>query len=255
MKEYLQANGSLRTDAPYEFKISHIKSRIIAVHGATKFNLDTLEYTTAEQKVKIWCNKHQGYFYALVSALYKGSDCGVCYSSGRVHDQSTFLTKALQVHGPYLYDYSATIYSGSKVKTQIKCNACGNVFMQCPAHHLRGANCPACSNKSYRLLYFLQSDLNTALYKIGVTSNLSKRLKDLRLELKQSWSVLGLYHFNGGNTLPYEQQLHKELSAYSYRGDLVPPNGGHTEVFKLTSGVASSVQELIISKGGVALDG
>lgn len=37
-----------------------------------------------------------------------------------------FIEKAIKKHGPDRYDYSLSVYQGSKAKLIIKCNKCGH---------------------------------------------------------------------------------------------------------------------------------
>lgn len=55
-----------------------------------------------------------------------------------------FVQKAMTVHG-MVYDYSKSIYNGSKEKVEIICTNHGS-FWQTPNNHLRGQSCPSCAN-------------------------------------------------------------------------------------------------------------
>lgn len=54
----------------------------------------------------------------------------------------SFIRKAINVHGD-LYDYSESLYEGSKNKIKIICNKHG-VFYQTPNNHLRSGGCNKC---------------------------------------------------------------------------------------------------------------
>lgn len=54
--------------------------------------------------------------------------------------QEEFITKATKVHGN-AYDYSLSKYKNANSKIKIKCNNCGNIFMQKAQSHLSGHNC------------------------------------------------------------------------------------------------------------------
>ena len=53
-----------------------------------------------------------------------------------------FIRKAHEVHGDK-YDYSESVYVNNATKVLIKCNECGNVFLQTPNCHVSKRNgCP-----------------------------------------------------------------------------------------------------------------
>lgn len=254
MKEdYLRIDGSLKNEASYTDKVAHIKSRIISVHGH-KFGLDELEYTGAGDKVKIWCNTHQGYFYTEVYSLYDGHGCGICYFNSKVFNTDQFITKASYVHGNK-YNYSEVQYLTTNTPVSIFCNNCKSYFMQTPHQHLSGSNCQVCSGRLYKFLYFLKSLDNPDLYKIGVSNNPIQRIKTVSRELNQSWETLGIFHFDGNSAYKPEQEVHFVLATYKYRGGLVPKGDGYTEVFRLPKLVAKEVFKIIATRGGILLDG
>lgn len=53
-----------------------------------------------------------------------------------------WVQKAIKTHGSK-YDYSETVYVGSKNNVKIVCSNCG-IFEQNAAHHLQGSGCPQC---------------------------------------------------------------------------------------------------------------
>ena len=56
-----------------------------------------------------------------------------------------FIEKAIKKHGPDRYDYSLSVYQGSKAKLIIKCNKCGHTFEQAAYMHWYGHGCPKCA--------------------------------------------------------------------------------------------------------------
>lgn len=56
-----------------------------------------------------------------------------------------FIEKAIKKHGHDRYDYSLSIYRGSKAKLIIKCNKCGHTFEQAAYMHWYGRGCPKCA--------------------------------------------------------------------------------------------------------------
>lgn len=69
-------------------------------------------------------------------------------------DTSYFIIKSINVHGKK-YNYSKSVYQGTREKLTIICNDCGYEFEQRPFHHYEGKGCPKCAgnikktNKQY----------------------------------------------------------------------------------------------------------
>ena len=63
----------------------------------------------------------------------------------RKYTTETFIQKAKEIHGDY-YDYSKVNYVNSTTKICIICPIHGE-FYQIPSNHLKGQNCPKCSNR------------------------------------------------------------------------------------------------------------
>lgn len=58
-----------------------------------------------------------------------------------------FIEDCKASHKPNEYDYSKTVYTGSKNRVIIKCNCCGREFEQQANSHKRGRGCPFCAGK------------------------------------------------------------------------------------------------------------
>lgn len=56
------------------------------------------------------------------------------------------------------YDYSKTVFKGSRSEVQIHCNVCGTDFMQQARKHLEGQGCRNCRNEGFRKAYQLGKD-------------------------------------------------------------------------------------------------
>ena len=57
--------------------------------------------------------------------------------------QEDFIYRAKKVHGD-LYDYSKVVFIRTVDKVIIKCNRCGQEFLQAPKYHMNGQGCPYC---------------------------------------------------------------------------------------------------------------
>lgn len=112
------------------------------VHG-DKYDYSLVEYTGNEHPVKIICKEH-GEFIQIPRTHLKGGQCPKCPStSGKMfRDTETFIRDAKVLHGDK-YDYSNTIFSGSRRRVKIVCQTHGE-FEQLAWAHLRGDGCKHC---------------------------------------------------------------------------------------------------------------
>ena len=124
------------------------RSRMI--HGG-KYDYSLINYTGSKNKVLIKCNICGSIFEQTPSNhLYGKHGCPNCRSlslaTKRSKSTETFIQEARVVHGNK-YDYSSVKYTNNKTKVKIKCNTCGNIFLQKPNSHLSGIGCPVCGHK------------------------------------------------------------------------------------------------------------
>lgn len=137
---------------------TYYKYLVRKVHGDT-YDLSQVEFTGADNKVKVRCN-HHGEFHIASSQLTRGQGCRLCGNvrrglSRRSHT-SAFTDKAVLVHGDR-YDYSTAIYSGAKEPITITCKVHGEFTMQ-PSNHLAGKGCYQCGVNNSRLSRVLSQE-------------------------------------------------------------------------------------------------
>ena len=125
------------------------------VHG-DKYEYDEVEYKNSDTKVKIFCNKHQMYFYQTPSNHLRGRGCPECKKQllREIYTSNTqeFIEKAMKIHGDK-YGYEDVNYTGSKNKVKIFCNNCQIYFWQLPTNHLSGEGCPKCKTNILRKIF------------------------------------------------------------------------------------------------------
>lgn len=110
------------------------------IHG-NKYNYDKINYINNSTKVIITCLYH-GDFLQTPNAHLRGSGCYLCFGTNKISNKE-FIEKSKMVHGnKYIYD--KIDYVNSKNKIVITCPKHGD-FIQSPANHLSGQNCPKCS--------------------------------------------------------------------------------------------------------------
>jgi hypothetical protein len=120
---------------------SEFIARAKLIHG-DKYDYSLVNYINIRSKIKIICKLH-GEFEQLPCNHLRGSGCPECSNNMQLNTIS-FIDKAKQVHGDK-YDYSLVNYKGCFNKVKIICKIHGE-FEQSSTHHLRGCNCPKCSN-------------------------------------------------------------------------------------------------------------
>lgn len=119
-----------------------------------KYDYSKVKFNSPLDKITIICPIHGEFKQTVHDHLYN-SKYG-CPKCGREHGKllqqdsiQDFINKANQVHN-FKYNYSKSIYNGSKNKIEIICPIHGS-FWQIPNSHLCGKGCPKCGyeNNSY----------------------------------------------------------------------------------------------------------
>jgi len=169
--------------------------RAVGIHGF-KYSYEKVILTKCNKKVVVTCPKH-GDFLITPSHHMSGVGCKYCgYEKTSNSNRSTledFVKRAIEVHGDrYCYDNS--VYTNRNSKVEIVCKAHGS-FYQLPYHHLQGCGCPKCNkplDKNYEnwfkemWLYLLELEVKDhKILKVGITSNISARVKILSKELEK----------------------------------------------------------------------
>lgn len=183
-----------------------------SLHGK-RYCYKKSKYVKFSEKLTVTCRKH-GDFNIRPSSHASGSGCPKCgrenSSKGTRKNKEYFITKSLEKHGNR-YDYSKSIYKGSRIKIDIICNLHG-VFNMMPYAHMSGQGCKECAllNRGYNrskfvgrcedknslgLLYIIRCyDNKEEFFKVGIAST---GVED---------------RFNCKNKMPYSYEVIKELS-------------------------------------------
>lgn len=96
--------------------------------------------------------------------------------------KNEFVAKAKAIHGDK-YNYSDFVYVSSETKGLIKCNICGNVFLQEPHSHLKGCGCKKCASKR---ISFLNKSKDLIC---GVGINDSNEIVKYNNQISKSYSI------------------------------------------------------------------
>jgi hypothetical protein len=103
------------------------------------YDYSLVDYRRSDIYVTLVCPVH-GPFPIYPGHLLRGYGCSRCRNRKKTTED--FVKQAMDVHGSE-YDYSDSIYTGSKRSLIIKCKKHG-AFKQVPNSHLRGAGCRKC---------------------------------------------------------------------------------------------------------------
>jgi hypothetical protein len=109
-----------------------------------KYDYSQIEYINAQTNIRIICREH-GEFIQMPLNHLKGNQCYRC--SGIVKTTEDFINKAKKIHNN-LYDYSKSIYNGTRKNIIIICKEHGE-FIQKPNDHLSGNGCQKCCSMGF----------------------------------------------------------------------------------------------------------
>lgn len=112
--------------------------------GRLKYEFDESTYVNTHTPMRIICPKHGEFWRIPKNMMYY--ECTKCSYEKRGNNfrlkTCEFIEKARKVHGDK-YDYSDSMYKGTKIPIKIICPIHGE-FKQVPNDHLSGKGCPYC---------------------------------------------------------------------------------------------------------------
>lgn len=213
-------------------------------HGDS-YGYINLEYVNVKSKVIITCHTH-GDFKQRPDIHLAGHGCPTCAKKQRpisnTKDTLYFIINAAKKHNNK-YDYSLVKYKNNKSRVDIICPTHG-VFDTVPASHLLGQECGLCSNKGGfnssldGFVYVLLSECCNHM-KIGISNNVTNRVKQLRGSTPFIFSTLDVFSVPGKAALPIEQAIHSTCKSSGFTGF-----NGATEWFKYDADVIQYLREL-----------
>ena len=119
------------------------------VHGTEHYDYSKVIYINGRKKVDIFCNIHKVLFPQIARLHLLGSGCKQCgiekSAKSRTYDNDIFIANAKKVHGNSKYDYSKTIYIGSKEEVKIICHTHGTFSVTPNDHISKKSGCPTCA--------------------------------------------------------------------------------------------------------------
>lgn len=243
---HLRGSGCFKCFGSEKLTTEIVKARCLASRGDA-YDYSDMKYSPKGNMITIRCKRH-GVFTTNYYSHLKGVDCSNCAneaSVGRVIPTEDFAEKARLIHGDtYLYDKSN--YKGAKIPITITCKVHGD-FEQIPNYHLTGNGCQkcgrektgytrtsyinACKDGSNVYLIKMQDD-SEVFYKIGISKDVSARVRGLKCETSYNVSVEYFKYFKEPSVVfDLERLLHREFNSINYK----PKQrfSGETECFKL----------------------
>lgn len=241
-------------------KNTHITSFENFVNKANKihnneFIYDKETYQGVRKPVKIFCTKHNDFFFQVGSSHLKGHKCSFCsWSEGKGREPNTteyFIERANDIHN-FLYDYSLTNYVDLLTPVEIICKEHGS-FWQKPREHLNSHGCQSCGerlrlsydnvavgwNKSSWVKYCNDNNrLFTIVYitklfngdeefiKVGITG---KTTKERFISVPYTYEILSEIKGKPEYTFDLEKKIHKVFKQYQHFPQI--SFAGETECF------------------------
>lgn len=242
-KHLLVGRGCPKCDKSYKLTQEEVLSRVTSLYG-DRFIYDMSNYKNTEEKINIKCKEHNTEFLQCIEHHLKGVGCPDCISVKRTMSQEDFISKVNTIHN-FKYDYTKTIYTGSKNKLIITCPLHGDFTQLAESHSNQKSGCPKCGAEAIRessrerneklkitptLFYVIKYK---GLYKIGITIGTVKFRYRSDLTKNTSMEILYEKQFNTySEALDFETYLKEKYQPYRYYGKKIFRNTGNTEVFK-----------------------
>ena len=141
-------------------KTSEFIQKAIKKHGY-KYDYSEVKYKSAKENIIIICHKtytwgeEHGKFIQTPDTHLHSKGCPKC---SKVHRPTTseWIKMADWIHGKR-YDYSKVVYKNNRTKIRIICKEPGHgEFLQIPANHIKGKNCPKCSGHFMDQNFFIE---------------------------------------------------------------------------------------------------
>lgn len=141
--------GKLQKANSHRTKWEDLLKRFRKIHGDT-FEYEQNGYKSINDKIKIFCKKHNYWFEQQITHHLDGRGCPIC-NGGSKRNTEMFVIKAREIHGDK-YDYSKVNYITKDNPVEIICPKHGS-FWQKAHDHICGCGCPRC--RSFRNQEFI----------------------------------------------------------------------------------------------------
>ncbi len=150
-------------------------------HGQ-KFIYDWSTFINTHTPMRIICPIHNEFWMDLHNHLSSNYGCRKCGNLikglNKKLTQEQIIERFKSIHQDD-YDYSDVEYIDYITPVKIKCNKCGNSFLQKPSDHIDGCGCPICNNSR------MENTISKLLIKYKVNFNSKKQFDWLIFKQKQ----------------------------------------------------------------------
>ncbi len=195
-----------------------------------KYDYSNVVVNGVRNKIKIICPIH-GEFNQEAHKHLSGHGCKKCTITNNYHftkmSNEEFVSKSQEIHGD-IYNYSFSLYKGSKELVDIECKKHG-VFKQYAGVHILGHGCPSCSQskgekeisktlKSLDINFIEQKTFNECLNnKTGrfLKFDFYVPCKNLLIEYDGEQHFKSIDFFGGTKELENRQNLDKIKNRYA----------------------------------------
>jgi hypothetical protein len=180
------------------------------VHG-NKYDYSILNYTNANNKVRIICPIH-GVFEQIAFDHLDGHGCMICGGSLK-KTREQFISEAKKVHSKK-FNYSKLEYSNTNEKVKIICKVHG-VFEQTAKSHLAGYGCWDCSR-----------------VKVSTTDKFSKKAKEVHNNRYDYSEVVYINNATKVKIKCHEHGIFEQTPNNHLRGKNCPSCAGNKRIIK-----------------------
>jgi len=143
VKHHLLYSGCAKCRGKLQYNTEEFIKKAKEIHG-NDYNYNEVCYKKSNIKVKIFCNKHKGYFLQTPNSHYKHG----CHLCGVIRcNTEEFIKKAREIHGNK-YNYEKVNYKNVRTKVKIFCNKHKEYFLQRPDSHYK-TGCPKCTENYF----------------------------------------------------------------------------------------------------------
>jgi len=231
-----------------------------AVHG-DKYDYSKAHYYNFSTPVEVICPLHGSFFVRPHLHTSNKTTCPKCNNKAKTKTTEQFIAECKHVHGAK-YDYSQTVYVGTKQNVTILCPTHGP-FQKIANAHLKGFGCPTCAkrnNGNYKwssfqtdhpdillqdaqmyLMQFHHIASNYTFYKVGVTRHTAtKRFRGYTRYRKQ---ILCTKNAPLSTCLQFEQQVHELYGHLLTKfNEFEPTFYGKTECYDFTNDAVDHIK-------------
>ena len=229
-----------------EYSICMIKSKHPEIEDYIDFT--GYEYTTALAYTQVVCKKHGAYRTKPNWIMNRGHHCMQCAEEIRTQHKNLgtqeFISRSKKYFGD-TYDYSKVQYKDCRTHVTIGCRTHGDFSIVAYCHSNGSQGCQKCGKDSERSYYSEKhingssvylvklESANVTYYKIGLSSNVNKRMVELSRESGCKVSIVKRIHFkDSSEAWDTESLLLDEFKDSTYAPDNI--FRGYTECFKFT---------------------